>query len=204
MTSYLQRVTVTMHPRPRIYVLPLGEEIGKDVIEIIAANLQVNFSLPAAIMAPQPLPDETYNAHRDQYNALSILKFIQSLPPPPEAKLLAVVNADLFIPILTHVFGEAQLDQAGAVVSLWRISRVNDGGAAPLPLFYERAAKLAVHELAHTFNLSHCLEPNCLLNYLPDLDSLDAQPLIFCRYCQMFLEEKIAKLFPRITSTETP
>ena len=98
---------------------------------------------------------------------------------------------NLFIPILTYVFGEALLDDSCAVMSLWRLVSNSDGTRAPLSLFYERAAKLAVHELAHTFNLSHCDQEDCVMRYLPDLETLDRQDLILCHYCKLFLEDRI-------------
>lgn len=174
-----------------IHILPLGEEIENDVIEIIASNLQVHFSLPVTVLAGLPLPRKTFNSQRNQYNALDILKFMQSRNLSSSAKILGVANVDLFIPIFTYVFGEAQLEQSCALVSLWRLSRNRDGSSAPLPLFLERAAKLAVHELAHTFNLPHCKEEDCIMKFLPDLQAVDEQDLILCRYCSIFLEDKI-------------
>ena len=42
-------------------------------------------------------------------------------PPRDAEKILGVVDVDLFIPILTFVFGEAQLKGIGAVVSTHRL-----------------------------------------------------------------------------------
>jgi archaemetzincin len=104
-------------------------------------------------------------------------------------KVLGVVNVDLFVPILSYVFGEAQLGKSCAVVSVKRIQYRKDGSKAPFSLYLERAAKLAVHEVAHTFALTHCRETDCIMKYLPDLDTLDAQEIILCRYCTLELSE---------------
>ena len=178
-------------PAKKILVLPIGDDIGPDILEIIAANIQTNLSLPVDVLDSIPLPSEPYSPQRGQYNALAFLKILQSMKRSDGAKLLGVVKVDLFIPIFTYVFGEAQLGQSCAVISLWRLWRMNDGSRSSLPLYFERAAKLAVHELAHTFNLSHCDNANCILKYMPDLDTLDAQDLLFCHYCDLDLKESI-------------
>ena len=169
----------------------MGANIRGDVIEVIGANLQAQLSLRVDVLENIPVPESAYNADRNQYNALEILKKMQNMHRLEKEKVLGVVNVDIFIPILTHVFGEAQLGQSCAVISLWRISRNNDGSNSPLPLYFERAAKLAVHELVHTFNIKHCQDEDCIMKYLPNLKALDDQDLIFCKYCSLDLEEHI-------------
>jgi archaemetzincin len=179
------------HPSMRILVLPMGDNIREEIIKIIAGNLQAQLGLPVDVLPIAPIPDSAYNPKRGQYNALTLLKEMQKSNRPSDSKLLGIVNVDIFIPILTHVFGEAQLDQACAVISLWRLENNNDGSKASPSDFFERSAKLAVHELAHTFNIRHCREENCIMKYMPTIEALDAQDLILCRYCSLDLEEKL-------------
>ena len=181
-------------PVQTIKVLPLGPDQEEDVFGIIAANLQGQLSLPVDILPPSPLPESAYDPLRDQYNALDILRHMKSLDTWGNSKVLGVVTVDLFIPILTYVLGEAQLGNACAVISLKRIRILKNGDMAPLSLYFQRAAKLAVHELLHTFNLMHCKENTCILNYLGDLDSLDARELVMCRYCESVLAEEIGRM----------
>ncbi len=51
----------------------------------------------------------TFDPGRRQYNSSKILLQIIAAPPPGASRVLAVADVDLFIPILTFVFGEAQL-----------------------------------------------------------------------------------------------
>jgi archaemetzincin len=170
-----------------IGVVPLG--VGGDaVVRIIAANLQALFHLPVDLLPDLTGPDYALNGRRQQYNALLILKRLAE-SRRAHHRLLGVVNVDLFIPVLTHVFGEAQLGGRAAVVSLYRLREQQDGGRVPLDSLYERAAKVAVHELAHTFALAHCQQPECVMRASHGLGDLDGTPLFFCEYCKAFLAE---------------
>jgi archaemetzincin len=100
--------------------------------------------------------------------------------------VVGVVDVDLFVPIFTHVFGEARHGGGAALVSLFRLA-ANPGRAWRLtPEVLERAAKIALHELSHLFSLPHCTDDHCLMHFSGDLDMLDRTPLTFCRYCTAF------------------
>ena len=72
-----------------------------------------------------------------------------------------MTDADLFIPVLTFVYGEAQLGGRAAVVSTARLA-VEQGRHDPA-LVAERIVKECVHELGHTFGLLHCDTPGCVM-----------------------------------------
>ena len=184
------------HGRPKALVLPVGDSIGRDILEIIAANIQAHLAMPAEIVPAVPLPPHTFDLKRNQINALTLLKDLRERNFPARARVLAVVSIDLFIPIFTFVFGEAQLEEPYATISLCRMRRNTDGSPASQSLFYERSAKIAVHEVAHTFNMNHCQDPDCLMKYMPDLDAIDGQDLIFCAYCSRDLKSKIESTEP--------
>jgi archaemetzincin len=170
-----------------IGVVPLG--VGGDaVVKVIAANLQALFDLPVDLLPGLTDPNFAFNEKRHQYDAALILKRL-SESRRAHQRLLGVVNVDLFIPVLTYVFGEAQLGGRTAVVSFFRLRQREDGGQVPLDTLYERAAKVAVHELAHTFALVHCKQPDCVMRASHGIEDLDCTPLFFCEYCKAFLAE---------------
>ena len=75
----------------------------------------------------------------------------------PGDRVLAVTDVDLFIPVLTFVYGEAQLGGRAAVVSTARLSV--EPRAPTTPAVARRLVKETVHELGHTFGLLHCDAP---------------------------------------------
>jgi archaemetzincin len=162
--------------------------VGEAVLNIVAANLQEILHLPVDILPARQTPEFAYSDMRKQYHAALILKKLaESRRPHP--RILALVSVDLFIPVLTHVFGEAQIGGRAAVVSLHRLKQKEEGGGVPLETFYERAAKVALHEVAHTFDLVHCKQPECIMRLSSGPGDLDGLPLFFCEYCEAFLEE---------------
>ena len=80
---------------------------------------------------------------------------------------------DLYIPIFTFVFGEAQLDGKAAIISLCRPRGDVDGIMPPKSVFLRRLIKLSLHELGHTFGLGHCRQDACLMGFSANLEKLD-------------------------------
>jgi len=168
-------------------VLRLGS-VGEAVLNIVAANLQEILHVPVDILPARQAPEFAYSESRKQYHAALILKKLaESRQPHP--RILALVSVDLFIPVLTHVFGEAQMGGRAAVVSLHRLRHKEEGARVSLDTYYERAVKVALHEVAHTFDLVHCKQPECIMRFSSGPSDLDELPLFFCEYCEAFLDE---------------
>ena len=100
---------------------------------------------------------------------------------------------DLFIPILTHVYGEAQLGGKSCIVSSYRL---NEGHSAGLldRKYIDRVVKEAIHELGHTFKLRHCPEHTCIMHYCRNEEDVDRKSDQLCRYCKVMLEDEIKGL----------
>ena len=134
-----------------------------------------------------------YDSSRDQYHSTAILDRLAGLIPPNSLKILAVVQVDLFIPILTHVYGEAQLGGKASVISTLRLGegisemRIDD-------TFGDRVAKEAIHELGHTFNLRHCKDENCIMHYCRNEHDVDRKSDQLCRYCRIMLEDEVKRI----------
>ncbi|UCG11938.1 MAG: archaemetzincin family Zn-dependent metalloprotease, partial [Deltaproteobacteria bacterium] len=168
-------------------VVRLGP-VGEAVLNIVAANLQEILHVPVDILPARQTPEFAYSDGRKQYHAALILKKLAE-SRRPHTRILALVSVDLFIPVLTYVFGEAQIGGRAAVVSIHRLKQKEEGIRIPLDTFYERAAKVALHEVAHTFELVHCSQPECIMRFSSGPTDLDELPLFFCEYCEAFLEE---------------
>jgi archaemetzincin len=102
----------------------------------------------------------------------------------PNARVLGVTACDLFVPVLTFVFGEAQLDGNCAVVSTARLHEDFYGMPARTDLLRERLVKEAAHELGHTFGLRHCADWRCVMASSHAVERLDVKTAEFCGACR--------------------
>jgi archaemetzincin len=137
---------------------------------------------------------DAFDPSRVQYNSSLILRQLIKKPPLDAEKILGVLDVDLFIPILTFVFGEAQLKGIGAVVSTRRLHNRFYGLPENREITTDRLLKEAVHELGHTFGLIHCTQPNCVMNSSTYVENIDLKPADLCPLCQKSI--KAEKSFP--------
>lgn len=167
--------------RGRIFIAPLGVVDGV-AVRVVAANLQTFFDLPADIEKPRPCPVQALMPARNQYHAAKLMTLLENNIQESE-KRIGITSEDITLPILTHVFGEAQINGRVAVISTARLKGAPSGPSPPKALFYERLAKIALHEAGHLWGLTHCRDTKCLMGFSAGLDSLDALPPAFCPSC---------------------
>jgi archaemetzincin len=175
-----------------IGIIPLGK-VPVEVLEIIAAEVPAHLGPTARVLSPMENPSYAYDRRRLQYNAAHIIQRMEARAQPGYRKVLGVLNVDLFLPIFTHVFGEAREGGECALVSLYRLKRDREGSEVSMEVVAERAAKVALHEIAHLFNVAHCMDRSCLMHFSMDLQELDETPMEFCFYCSAYLNEGIRR-----------
>jgi archaemetzincin len=170
-----------------IHLIPLG--VGLDLVEHLAASLARTFHTPCRIR-PQTLDIAfALDANRGQHYSTAILQRLEKMADPG-ARLLAVTGADLYVPVLTFVFGEAQLDGACAIVSTARLKEEFYGLPSRDDLLRERLLKEATHEVGHTFGLRHCPDWSCVMASSHAVEVLDVKGADFCRACRKPIAEE--------------
>jgi len=172
----------------RIYILPI-EFTDKNLLSSLLAALRDAFGLPVMILNRSFSLEGGRDPIRNQYNSTWILSRILEIAPDEDCKILGVAAVDLYVPVLTYVFGEAQLTGKAAVVSTYRLRDELYGLPKNPEKLKERLEKEAIHELGHTFGIIHCREPECIMYSTTYAEEIDFKSRNFCRVCSALLEE---------------
>ncbi len=156
---------------------------GLDLLEHLAASLARTFRTPCRIRPELVDVGFSLDENRRQYYSTAILQRLERAADP-DARVLGVTGCDLYVPVLTFVFGEAQLDGRCAVVSMARLKEEFYGMPAQENLLRERLVKEAAHEVGHTFGLRHCPDWRCVMASTHAVERLDVKSAEFCAACR--------------------
>ncbi|HYU32921.1 MAG TPA: hypothetical protein VEW48_12225, partial [Thermoanaerobaculia bacterium] len=92
-----------------IAVVPIYLAEGRDLLRHLEGRLAASFGLDVEVRRPWFDPERAFDPSRGQYNSTLLLAQLQGGAGAGFARVLGVTGVDLFIPVLSYVFGEAQL-----------------------------------------------------------------------------------------------
>jgi archaemetzincin len=156
----------------------------EDLIKNVSESVRHEFHFKVNIKEGHLDLSEFYDPGRRQYNGTKLLKEVDYLFSTDQNKTLGLFSVDLFIPILTYIFGQAFLNGRTGIASLYRLSNERYGINADNKNLPDRFAKEVIHELGHTFGLVHCFVPTCVMRsstYVEDIDQKSDRLCLKCR-----------------------
>ncbi len=162
--------------RDTIYLVPmsgLGRRYG-ELLETVRQYVSIYFQCAAKILPERELPERTFHAARDQYDAEAILETLALGVPDDALGVAAFTDRDLYQGDLSFVFGLASLTRR---VGIYSIHRYGDPHSAEA---LRRSLKVANHEIGHMFGIRHCVFYHCSMNGSNSLDESDARPVHYC------------------------
>jgi archaemetzincin len=183
---------LTASSQQKIIISPIGE-MDCDLLEQVSSKIVSVFGYGTQTLSLLNSADFAFDPGRNQYHSTAILEKLSAAAPSWAAKVLGIVREDLYIPILTFVYGEAQMGGTACMISTFRLREgisLPESGA----LYQQRVIKEAVHELGHTFNLRHCKDSSCIMHYCRSVKDVDRKSRQLCRYCSVLLEDEIKVL----------
>lgn len=158
----------------------LDDGLAKD----LRSALERAFHVTCKLLPVRLDPEFAFHPERQQYHSSEILHRMQDFATKDSLRVLGITPVDLYIPILSFVFGEAQVGGPCAVVSTYRLTQEFYGLSADKTMLRERLIKEAVHELGHTFNLTHCDDYSCVMASSHAVEWIDLKEVSFCGLCQ--------------------
>ena len=170
----------------------IGEgPVDENLMEHARAHLEATFREPVSREVRPGAPADAYDPKRRQHLSGRLLAWLceeDAVGAQGGDRVVGVTDRDLFIPILTFVFGEAQLGGRAAVVSLARLAPAA-GAVRGEDLLRTRFAKECAHELGHAFGLRHCDSPRCVMGRSSSVIDVDGKGGTLCSDCRGRLED---------------
>ena len=167
-----------------IDVVPIYLSDREGMLRRLGAQLEKDFQTSVRYRNPWFDPESAFDTSRGQYSSTKILRQLLEDPQEPADRTLGVTSVDLFTPVLTYVFGEAQLSGRAAVVSLHRLRPEVYGLPPDEALLYARLHKEVVHELGHTYGLLHCRNMGCVMGTAAYAEEIELKTAQFCEHCR--------------------
>jgi len=176
-----------------LYVAPL-QCSNYSVINKIVSFLSDYFSLTVSVIEIPVDVSTAFNKERGQYFSTRLLSDAFSLTSHLDGKILLIAEFDLFVPVFTYVFGEAQLNGRMSIISLCRLHEEFYSDQTDDALLLERAIKESLHEIGHNFGLIHCRDWNCVMHSSQGIEEVDIKGQVYCNSCKKSIPAKQSSL----------
>jgi len=166
-----------------LQLLRIGD-VEDRLLQDMRPVLQKIFRVSCRVLPMLLDPEFAYHGERQQCHSSEILQRMQSLVTAESWRILGIGAVDLYIPILTFVFGEAQIGGPCAVLSTHRLRQEFYGLPRDPELLRQRIIKEAVHEVGHTLNLTHCGDYRCAMASSHAVEWIDLKESALCEVCR--------------------
>lgn len=177
--------------KKKITLVPIGH-IDDSLLEYICQSIGNTFQLDSRIISCQDLlgevPEPVYGG---KYNSTTLIKGLSECLPEKIYKMVAITELDLYSPIFSCFFGEAQLNGCCALISLHRLHQEYYGLAGDDSLFLSRCEKEVIHEISHLFGLVHCTDIHCIMYPSNNIIDTDVKSNSFCPKCRVLIEQAL-------------
>ena len=166
----------------------------KKFLDRMAHDVGTVFEIPVTIAPFYHDIGSCFDPARKQYDANRLLQLVHLEHADNSLKTIGLFKVDLFIPILTYIFGQAQYNGNAGISSVYRLRNEQYGLQENDKLLFERFRKVIIHEIGHSFGLIHCHIPSCVMRPGTYVEDIDQKKHLFCKKCNDELVITLAKL----------
>lgn len=175
MVATLELVRIGMASGEGVPAMNLVDRLAAEAARVLGASCHVETTELAA--------DFAFDMLRRQVWSTPLLGKLQERRRRGSSVALGITDLDLYVPILTFVFGEAQLRGPAAVISTHRLRDEYYGLPGDEASLVARMLKETLHELGHTQGLRHCSDWRCVMSSAHTVERVDLRQAGFCREC---------------------
>ncbi len=175
-----------------VYVIRLNfsnEVLFSEIINGLKSALPVNIIEYPIELELTPFFSES----RGQYFSTQIIYEVSKLTEELDGKVLLLTDVDLYVPVLTFVFGEAQLRGKHSIISMCRLHEEFYSGVTDNNILYKRAMKEVLHELGHNLGLIHCKDWECVMHSSLAVEEVDIKGSTYCNTCLEEMNLEVVK-----------
>lgn len=162
----------------------------KGLLDKIAKSVMQAFNRSVTVKEARLELGQYFDGQRRQYNVDQLIQMVEDHYASDLHKTIGLFQIDLFIPILTYIFGQAYLNGRTAVASSYRLGNERYGILKNTDQLSDRFAKEVIHELGHAFGLVHCHTPYCVMQASTYVEDIDLKKADFCAKCKALLKNE--------------
>lgn len=171
-----------------IHLVPLSLASGEGLpplalLDRLAAAAARSLAVSCRVETNPVFIDFAFDAYRLQAWSTPVLARLCERQPSQGTVVLGVTGLDLYVPVLTFVFGEAQLAGPAAVISSHRLRDEYYGLPPSEEALSQRLFKELLHEVGHTQGLKHCTDWRCVMSSAHAVERIDVRQAAYCRPC---------------------
>ena len=170
-----------------IFIAPL-KFYSNLLLQNLIEELKKRFSSCIHVIELKLNIDNFLSLDRKQYFSTQIIAEAIKLTDQFKGKIILLTDVDIFVPALTFIFGEAQLNGKHSIVSVCRLHEEFYSGISNENLLLERTIKETLHELGHNYGLRHCIDWDCVMHASHGIEEVDIKGSTFCSKCKSYIE----------------
>ena len=142
------------------------------------------YGRPSVVHKALPVPKYAYNPTRAQYHAAAILKRVETLRDAKWDAALGIVDADLFVPEVPFIFGEADRSTRSAIISLTRLRSESGTTESKREALNRRLVGESIHQIGMIRGLAHCPNNRCVMFSRRRSGYGQKRPVFLCQLSQ--------------------
>lgn len=161
------------------------DEIDSQIINHISYKIEEVFKLRIRTKDWNTISDIARSEFRfrSMYRSTELLNYFSENLPDETGKILFIADSDLYSPVFSKFYGEAQLNGKTGILSLFHLKEDSGSRMKNKQILLSRAEKEAIHEIGHLFGLIHCRDVNCVMHLSSTIYDIDIKSSSFCNHC---------------------